>query len=132
MKVLTISLKLLLSVILLMPILGGFGVFPAPTAEMYNTPQAFEFIQVLMAGKYIMLIDTVVFILAFIALWANRLALASLLLLPVTVNIVAFHLFLDGGLFTSGAVMGNVLLLLNLFFLWRGRNQIKVLFAKTV
>lgn len=129
-KVLDVILKLILSAILLMPIVGAFGVFPEPTADLYNTPEAFEFIQVLMATKYIMIINAIVFGLTFIALWANRVALAAILLLPVTVNIVAFHLFLDGGLFTAGAVMGNVLLVLNLYFMYQQRAHYSALLKK--
>lgn len=121
-KVVHIALKVLLSLICIMPILGALGIFPAPTADLYNTPEAFTFIQVLMAAWYITAIMAVVFALSFIALWTKREAVAALLLLPLTVNIVGFHLFLDGGLFTGGAVMGNVLLLLNIYFLWQNRT----------
>ncbi len=131
-KALNIFLKLLLSLILFMPILGAAGVFPSPTPEMYNTPEAYDFIAMLMASKYIMIADAVVFALAIVCLWTKRVALAALLILPITVNIVGFHLFLDGGLFTAGAIMGNVLLLLNLYFLWEERKEyLPLLQAKT-
>ncbi len=129
-KVIDIVLKVLLSAILLMPILGAFGIFPEPTADMYNDPRAYEFIRILMDTGYIMIINSVVFFLAFVLLWTKRVALAALLLLPITVNIVAFHLVLDGGLFTSSALMGNVLLLLNLYFLWQQRAVYSVLVKK--
>lgn len=122
-KILNITLKALLSLILLMPILGVTGIFPAPTPEMYNTPEAYDFIAMLMAGKYIMVIEAIVFALAILCLWTKRVALAALLILPITVNIIGFHLFLDGGLFTPGAVMANVLLVLNLYFLWQERKE---------
>ncbi len=122
-KILNVVLKLILTVLLVMPILGATGIFPEPTPEMYNTQEAYDFIAVLMAGKYIMIIQSVVFALAVLCLWTRRTALAALLILPITVNIVGFHLFLDGGLFTGGAVMGNVLLVLNLYFLWQERKE---------
>lgn len=122
-KILNIVLKLILTFLLVTPILGATGIFPEPTPEMYNTQEAYDFIAILMAGKYIMIIQSVVFALAVICLWTRRTALAALLILPITVNIVGFHLFLDGGLFTEGAVMGNVLLLLNLYFLWQERKE---------
>lgn len=122
-KVLHILAKILLSAILIMPILGTLGIFPAPTADMYNSPEAFQFIEILMTAKYINIIMALVFATSFILIWANRTALAALLLLPITVNIVGFHAFLDGGLLMPGAIMGNVLLLLNLYFLWHGRKQ---------
>ncbi len=122
-KILNVVLKLILTVLLVMPILGATGIFPEPTPEMYNTQEAYDFIAVLMAGKYIMIIQSVVFALAVLCLWTRRTALAALLILPITVNIVGFHLFLVGGLFTGGAVMGNVLLVLNLYFLWQERKE---------
>lgn len=131
MKIINILLKIVLSLLLVMPILGSFGLFPEPTADMYNTPEAFQFIQLLMDSKYIMVMDTVVFILALGLMWTNRMPLAALLLLPVTLNIVGFHAFFDGGLLTGGAVMGNVLLLLNLYFLWQSRKSYVPLIKKS-
>ncbi len=116
-------LKVLLSLILIMPIGGVLGLFPAPTADMYNTPEAFAFIQTLMTSKYIMIMEVVVFILALGCLWTHRVALAALLLLPITLNIVGFHLYLDGGLFTAGAIMADALFALNMYFLWQSRAQ---------
>ena len=69
----------------------------------------------------------VVHIIALIALWTKRELLAALLVLPITVNVVAFHLFLDGGLLTGGAVLGNIMLLINLYLLWIHRNRLKTL-----
>lgn len=115
-----IFLKVLLSLILVMPILGATGIFPAPTQDMYNTAIAFEFIEVMM-WTYIVWGISITFALALISLWIRREALAALLLLPISVNIIGFHAFMDGGLFTGGAIMGNVLLVLNLYFMWVNR-----------
>jgi hypothetical protein len=76
-----------------------------------------------------MIIMAICFLAAIILLWTKRTAAAALLILPFTVNIVAFHLVLDGGLFTAGAIMGNVLLLLNVYFLWQYRTTYKQLIA---
>lgn len=122
-------LRVILSLLLIMPILGAFGIFPEPTRELYNTDESFAFIQMLMAGKYIMVLDALVFGLALVCLWTKRTALAALLLLPITVNIIGFHWFLDGGPFTAGAIMGNVLMVLNLYFLWQNRTQYRSLFV---
>lgn len=129
-KVFDVLAKVLLSLILLMPIVGAFGVFPEPTADMYTSKEAFDFIQALMNAKYIPMINAFVFALSLVLLWSNRVALAALLILPITVNIVAFHAFLDGGLLTGGAVLGNVMLALNLYFLWQKRETYKCLLAK--
>lgn len=122
--------KIVLTLLLIMPIFGVLGIFPAPTPDLYQTPEAFQFIDLLMKSRYIMIINAVVFIVSMVCLWTKRTALAALLLLPITVNIVAFHAFLDGGLHKSGAIMGNVFLLLNLAFLWQQRAQYRSLFQK--
>lgn len=130
-KIVHIVLKVLLSLMLVMPILGATGIFPAPTADMYNTPQAFEYIRVLMDAKYVTLMMSVVFLISLVCLWWKREPLAALLLLPISLNIVGFHLVLDGGLFTGGAVMGNVMLLINAYLLWKHRAAYKSLIQPT-
>lgn len=122
--------KVILTLLLVMPIIGSLGIFPAPTADMYQTPEAFQFINLLMQSRYIMVINSVVYLITLFCLWTRRTALAALLLLPISINIVGFHTFLDGGLLTGGAVMGNVLLLLNLAFLWQQRANYKFLWEK--
>lgn len=126
-KVINIALKVLLSLIMVMPILGTLGIFPAPTADLYSNPKAFAFIEALMSAGYVNVIMAIVFALALVSLWAKRVALAALLILPLTVNIVGFHAFLDGGLLTPGAVMGDVLLALNIYFLYQQRNVYRTL-----
>jgi len=121
MKVGNIILKVVLCLLLISPILGALGFFPAPTADLYNTPEAFSFIEALTASGYINVLIAVVFALALILIITKRTAVAVLLLLPVVVNIVAFHALLDGGLFTAGAMMGNLLLLLTAYFLYQNR-----------
>lgn len=128
-KYLNPVLKVMLSLLLVSPILGTLGLFPAPTREMYTSDQAFTFINALMSSGYIMVIMAICFFVAIILLWTKRTAAAALLILPFTVNIVGFHLMLDGGLFTGGAIMGNVLLILNAYFLWQHRATYKQLIA---
>lgn len=122
--------KVLLTLLFITPILGSLGIFPAPTAEMYTNPVAFQFIDAMMKGHYITIMMSVTFLIALFCLWTKRTALAALLILPITLNIVGFHAFLDGGLFTGGAVMGNILLILNLAFLWQQRAVYKTLWEK--
>ncbi len=131
MKILNIILRVVLGLLLVSPILGALGVFPPPTADLYNTPEAFAFIEMLMATGYITYIIAIVFAICLVLVIMNRMALVALLLLPIVVNIVGFHLFLDGGLFTSGAIMANVLLLLNAYFLWQNWGRYKVLWNKS-
>lgn len=130
-KVVDIVLKVLLSVILALPILGLVGVFPPPTPDLYNTPQAFDFIETITAGRYISIIMAVVHVVALFSMWTRRTALAALLILPITVNVVAFHAFLDGGLLMPGAIPGNVMLLINVYFLWKHRGEYRPLLNQT-
>ena len=122
MKIFTIICKILLTLLLATPILGTFGIFPEPTRDMYQTDEAYNFIMILMHSGYVMWMRTVVFVLALILLWKNKTAVVALLLLPITLNIIGFHAFLDGGLLTGGAVMGNVLFLINVYYLWVNRQ----------
>jgi glycerol-3-phosphate acyltransferase PlsY len=131
MKILNIALKVIFSLILAVPIAGTFGVLGEPTRELYNTDAAFAFIQMLADIGYINYIMVVVHIVAIVALWMRREALAALLIAPITANVIGFHLFLDGGLFTPGAIMANALFLLNLYFLWRHREQYRSLWKPT-
>ncbi len=131
MKIVNIVLKVLLSLILVTPILGLTGLFPPPTRDLYNTDEAFQFIQTLEDVRYISFIMGVVHVLALVSLWSKRTALAALLILPITVNVVGFHLVLDGGLLTGGAMLGNVMLLLNAYFLWQQRRQYAPLMTAT-
>lgn len=126
-----IIIKIIFSLILLMPVLGSLGIFPAPTRDLYNSDAAFEFIVMLMnTAWYINVMMAVVSMSVIILLWTRREALAALLITPITANIVGFHLFLDGGLFTAGAVMANVLLLSNIYFLYKNKDVYKVLLQK--
>lgn len=114
--------KIIFSLILVMPILGVLAIFPEPTRDLYNTDRAFAFIQILTDAGFISFMMAVVHMIALFALWTRREAVAALLVLPITLNIVGFHLVLDGGLLTGGAVMANVMLALNLYLLWKHRH----------
>jgi hypothetical protein len=122
-----VALKVILSLILILPILGLLGVFPPPTQDLYNTPEAFGFIQTLENVKYISIVMAVVHVIALVCIWTGRMAVAALLILPITVNVVGFHLALDGGLHKAGAIPGNVMLLLNAYFLWQQRSKYRAL-----
>ena len=127
MRIFTIVCKVLFGVILFMPVLGILGIFPPPTQDLYNTDGAFNFILVLMEGKYIPYINALVCIAGIILMCMKRTLLAMLLTLPLTVNVVAFHAFLDGGLLTGGAVLGNIMAIINVYLIWVNREQLKVL-----
>lgn len=130
-KIIDIGLRVIFSLILLLPILGLTGIFPKPTSDLYNTQQAFAFIEILNSAIYILYMMAVVHLIAIFCLWTKRVALASILVLPITFNVVGFHLFLDGGLLTGGAILGNIMLLINLYLVWKHRSIYKSLIAKS-
>lgn len=130
MKIFNIILKVILCLLLVSPILGVLGIFPGPTRDLYNTDQAFSFIQMLMDVGYINWLIAIVFLASIILIATNRTAFAAILIAPVMVNIVAFHLFLDGGLFTKGAMLANLLLILTVYFLWQNRLTYRALWNK--
>jgi uncharacterized membrane protein len=111
-----------------MPILGVLGVFPAPTRDLYQTQEAYDFIITLTNSGYIMWMMAAVFAICLILTFKNKMAAVALLLLPITLNIISFHAFLDGGLLAYGSLMAIAFFLINLYFLWENRNRYKVLF----
>jgi hypothetical protein len=126
-KYLHITAKVIFSLILLMPVLGATGVFPPATRDLYHTDEAFAFIEILETAAYILYMMVVVHLLAIVALWTRREVVGALLALPISLNVVGFHFWLDGGLLTAGAVMGNVMLTINLYLLYFHRNKLVAL-----
>ena len=131
MKIFNVILKVLFSLILLLPIVGSFGVLGEPTRELYNTDLAYDFIRMLTETKYITIINAIIFAISLVLIWTRHMALAALLVLPITVNVVAFHAFIDGGLLTGGALLGNIMLLLNVYFLWHCRDHYSGIWEKS-
>lgn len=130
MKILDTIAKVVLCLICLMPIMGAVNIFPAPTRDLYNTDLAFEFIQMLMAVMYINYAMGAISIVSVALIIMKRTAVALLLLAPLTFNVVAFHLFIDGGLLTMGASLGNVLMIAHAYLLWRYRAHYQSLWRK--
>ena len=126
-KYIHVIAKIIFTLILILPILGITGIFPEATRDLYNTDQAFAFIQMLTSAVFIMYMMAAVHILAIVALWTRREVVGALLALPITLNVVGFHLFLDGGLFMGGAMPGNVMLLINLYLLYIHRDKLQEL-----
>ncbi len=122
-NVMHIVLKVIFSLILALPIIGVTGLLGEATRELYNTDAAFNFIQIVSNdAAYISYMMTVVHVFALIALWTRREALAVLLELPIIANIIGFHVFLDGGLLTGGAILANIYLVLVLYLLYANRE----------
>ena len=68
-KIIDIGLRVIFSLILLLPILGLTGIFPKPTSDLYNTQQAFAFIEILNSAIYILYMMAVVHLIAIFCLW---------------------------------------------------------------
>jgi hypothetical protein len=129
-KYFNIFLKVLLSLILIIPILGALKLIPGATRDLYNTDAAFNFIKMI-TSNYLSFGIAITTALTIVSMWSGRVALAMLLLLPITTNVIGFHLFLDGGLFTAGAQMGNVMALIQAYFVWKYRGEYTQLFKKS-
>lgn len=126
MKILRIILRALLGLLLLLPILGTAGVFPAPTADLY-TPSGWAYMEALMNAGYVMPLLGITFFAVLVLTIINRMALAAVILAPVTVNIICFHALVDTGLISPSASLGILLFILNAFFLWDNRTKYKAL-----
>jgi hypothetical protein len=124
MKIVRIVLRVLLCLLLVTPILGATGVFPAPTADLY-TPNGWAFMSALMASGYIMPLLAALCAVTIVLTIMNKMALAAILIAPMTVNVIAFHAIVDTGLISPSASLGIPLLLINAFFLWDNRATYK-------
>ena len=131
MKIVNTIAKVIFGLIIALPIPGALGIFPPPTPDLYSTTQAYEFIVSIMSVGYITTIMSVVCAITILLMITKRMAAAALLILPITVNVVAFHAWIDGGIFTAGAVLGNLMLVLNLYFLWQNCERYKELLEKS-
>lgn len=131
MKKVDLILRVLLVLLCVSPVLGTLGIFPAPTRDMYNTDGAFAFITMMMTTGYLIWAIAGTFAIVLVLTIMNRMALAALLLLPLVVNIIGFHAFLDGGLFTAGSSMALVLAGITVYFLYRNRSRYEALLAKS-
>ncbi len=126
MKILRIVLRVLVCLLLLTPILGVTGVFPAPTAELY-TPAGWAFMSALLHSGYVMPLIGILCAVAIVLFILGRTALAAILIAPLSVNVICFHAFVDTGLMSPSASLGIPLFLINAFFLWDHRKKYKAL-----
>jgi uncharacterized membrane protein YphA (DoxX/SURF4 family) len=105
--------------------LNGFLNFiPPPTTPMPDRAMAF-FGGLMSAGYMIPLIAGTQVIVGALLLLNRFVPLALVLIAPVIVNIVAFHLFLE----PSGTVAALVVLALELYLLWAKRSAYQGLLA---
>lgn len=128
MNIATHILRILLGLFLVMPLLAMTGVIPQPTAEMYSEP-GWKFISALMETGYMMPLVSIANIVCGVLLLANRTALAAIMLVPLTINIVLFHVFLDASPISAGAIPAYVLLFGNIIFLYQNRSKYRGLIS---
>lgn len=124
MKITAHILRILLGVFLLMPVLALFGVIPQPSAEMYSEA-GWEFMKALMDTGYMMPFIQISNVLCGILLLANRTALAAVMLVPLTLNIILFHIFLDATPVSASSSPAYILLIGNIIFLHQNRAKYK-------
>lgn len=129
MKALHHTIRILLGIIFLLPALGGLGVFPQPTADMY-TSQGWAFISALINTGYMFPLIGVFSIIVAIFAFANRTALAAIMLLPFTVNIVLFHVILDATPVSASSALAYIVAAINIFLLWYNWKKYLPLFTK--
>ena len=125
MKMLSIAMRVLFGLVLTLPILGAL-VFPPPTADMYS-PAGWAFIQAMTNTGYLPWLVTITAAAGLLLLLIGRTALAAVVVAPLTVNIVAFHLLLDNSMFIPSAIPAWVILITNAYALWENREKYRAL-----
>jgi len=130
MKTTNLVLRIILTLILLIPVGGTLGLFPAPTAEMYGTAESWNFMSAMMQTGYMMPLIGLSFAICAILLFTGHQALSALMLVPLTVNIMAFHWFTNASPISAESALGYILLALNLYLLWYNRQKYQVLLKR--
>ena len=103
---------------------GFFNFIPPPSTPLPD--RAMAFIGALMATGYLLPLVAGTQTIAGALLLANRFVpLALVLLAPVIVNIIAFHVFLE----PSGLVIATVVGALEVYLLWRHRRAFGALLS---
>lgn len=129
MKALHHVLRILLGIIFLLPALGGLGVFPQPTADMY-TSEGWAFIDALIRTGYMFPLIGVFSIIVALSAFANRTAFTAIMLLPFTVNIILFHVMLDAVPVSASSALAYIVAAINVFLLWYNWKKYLPLFTK--
>lgn len=109
--------RVLLGLVFLVFGLNGFLNF-MPTPEMNEA--ASSFMGALLATGYLMIVEKAVEVVAGLMLLTGKFVpLALVLLAPLSVNILLFHVFLDQG----GLPIAIVVVVLNVFLAWAYRDS---------
>lgn len=117
-----LSLQLLVSIVFY--ILISTGTMPMPEMKMHQDMITFN--TGVAASVYLMPLIKMVESLCVIAFLTNRyVALAAVMLFPISVNIMLLHAFLD----PENAITGVLIVVANLFIAYVNREQYKGLFV---
>lgn len=116
-------LRILLGLALLF--FGGMSLFAGGELPEMNEA-ASAVVTAFASSGYILMTVSIVFLLTGLGFLLNKwVTLSALLLLPISVNIVLFHLFLE----PAGSIPGIVILLLNLYMLCANKDKLKPILA---
>ena len=123
-------LRFVLAAFLFLSAAGQLGYAPPPDPNMFTT-EAWAFVQALQGTGYMMQTVGIVSALCGLAFLMNRyIALASIVLMPISINIVLFHVFLDAEPISVNASPAYLFFFLNLFMLYASRSRFDGVFLK--
>jgi putative oxidoreductase len=115
--------RLLLAPAVLFVAASQLGYVPPPDPAVFTT-DAWKFLQSLRSVEYIFPLTGVLCGLCGVAFLLNRyIALASIVLLPIALNIALFHGYLEPSPFSPNAIPAYVLLAANVFLLFASRER---------
>ncbi len=127
------TIRILAGIFFIIIFASKFGLLPSAvnTPEMF-TPKGWAFISAVNANGYLFPIIGIVSLLCGLAFLANRhVALASIILTPITLNFALFHIFLGFGIDSLfhffREIISYVPLALNVYLLYSQREKYAVL-----
>jgi len=123
------TIRILTGLLFLAIFFSKFGFLPSAVnmAWMF-TPEGWAFISAIQASGYLFPIIGIVSLLCGLAFLANRyVALAAVILVPITVNFALFHLFLGFPTFSIREAVSYVPLALNVYILYSERAKFTAL-----
>jgi len=119
------TIRILTGFLFLAIFASKFGFLPtAANMEWMFTPEGWTFISAINANGYLFPAVGIVSLVCGLAFLANRyVALAAVILVPITVNFVLFHLFLGFRILSIREVLPYVPFALNVYMLYSERTK---------
>ncbi len=123
MRFFTLFLRLVLGVFLLRTAAMKFG-FLGPLEPALFTPEGFIYLEALRGSGFIWPAVGIVSFFCGTCLLLNRfVGLAAVVLMPISLNFLLFHLFYDPSFPHAFGLQSYFLFLANIYFLWRERKR---------